>query len=749
MFKNSHSFKYLQPLTYSKIYGVALLMGAAGGAVTTEAFGKGINDSPVAFEANKLEYRGDDEFVTATGNVVLNQENTVLKADTVSYDNKNDTAFASGNIVLVSDDGTLLFADKMKTSNGLNKVEAEELHVITPNGAKVSGEKAKYIKDTVLTMEKISYTPCNICEGKKALWSINASSFKKDDEAEMVTYYNVWLDFKGVPFLYSPYLSHPSPEVKRKTGLLLPSFMSNDYLGPSVSVPLFINVDEHQNLIFTPTITSKHDTLFNWSYEGRYTESLLNLTFAINPMDQNDGHPRGYVKSNFEYDINSEWRFKGDFNYTSDTFFLRNYNIGNYEIPWFESGAILERFSGNHYFAAGGKYFQELRYDVSHDFSPIVAPDFYYSYMGNPTDTGGYFTFESYGAYIGRGSDYEKLHLAQDVQKINTSSAWHIPYMDSYGGIYDIEASLRLDGYAIDNYYIDENRQDYSGEKARVFPMLSAGWRYPLIQANETFYQLLEPVVSAVISPKGCNPKEIPNEDSLDFNFDDITLFARNRYVGYDKVESGSRLNYGVNWKIYANNLGNFAAFVGQTYSFTRNDDFLASAGLNEHSSDYVGKLGINLPKYNSSINYRFRLDREDLYLHSSELSFSFGPAWLNFSGYYMNVNEIKTEYSTIEARKEVGLVLNTKLNKYWNTRGWWTYNLQRNKFSDNKRAGPIEWGVLVGYNDECFGLNLGIKREYSSTNNDANGTTVMLLVDFKTLGAVGYSYGMSGYSKN
>jgi len=747
MFKNLCSFKYRQRLIYRGVCGSALLFGAFGTSALTAA-ASGISKIPVEFEANNLEYRSEDEMVTATGSVVLNQENTVLRADSVSYDKKNDTAVATGNIVLVSDDGTLLFADKMKTLDGLNKIEAEQLHVISTGGAKISGEKAEYIKDKLLTMRKISYTPCNICEGRKALWSANATSFEKDDETEMVTYYNTWLDFKGVPFLYTPYLSHPSPEVKRKTGLLLPSFMSNDYLGPTVSVPLFINVDNNQNLIFTPTVTSKQGTLFNWNYEGRYNEGLLNLAFGINPMDNYSDNPRGYLKSNFEYDINSQWRFKGNVNYTSDTSFLRNYSIGNYEIPWLESGATLERFSGRHYFATGGTYFKELRYDVSHDFSPVVAPDFYYSYMGNPTDKGGYFTFESYGAYIGRGSDYEKLRLAKDVQKINTLSAWHIPYMDSYGGVYDIEASIRLDGYAIDNYYVNESMSDYSGEKARVFPMLSAAWRYPLIQANKNFYQLLEPVVSVVVSPQGCNPKEIPNEDSLDFNFDDTNLFSRNRYVGYDRVESGSRLNYGFNWKIYGNNLGNFSAFAGQTYSFSENDDFLAKSGLNEHTSDYVGKLGVSLTKYKTDINYRFRMDKGNLHLHSSELNFATGPDWLRFSGYYMDIREIKTDYSLIAARKETGLALNTKLNKYWTTRGWWTYNLQRNKLSDDKRGGPIEWGVSVNYDDECFTLNLGVKREYSKNVDAANGTTVMLLVDFKTFGAVGYSYGMSGSNK-
>lgn len=723
-------FRHIYRCNNYKVQGFVFAFSCVSISGNAVAATMEMSKSPVAFEADHLEYLEQKNIVTATGNVILNQDETILKADKVAYNKQTDTAVASGSAVLIAPDGTLLFADNMETSDGLNKAKAKNLKVLLSNGSKIYGSEAEYIKDDIITMKDVSYTPCNICDNTEPLWSANALSLEKNDKTEMITYYNAWLDFKGVPFLYTPYFSHPSPEVKRKSGLLVPSFMSNDYLGASINLPLFINVDDSQNLTLTPMITSKQGILFKALYEGRYEEGLFNLSGGITTMDKYKD-VRGYLFSDFEYDMNSNWRMKGNVNYVSDSAFLRNYSIGNYEIPWLESNLQFERFSDRHYMSLGGMYFQELRYDVSHDFSPIVAPDFYYNYMGNPTNKGGYFTFEAYSAAINRGSDYSNLHLAKNVQKINTLSAWHIPYIGKFGDIYNIEASLRVDGYSVHDYYVDENNSDYSGNKARIFPMLSAQWRYPLIQTNENSYQVLEPIVSAVVSPNGCNPDEIPNEDSLDFNFDDTNLFVNNRFVGYDRVESGSRLNYGINWKIYGNEMGNFSSFIGQTYSFTKNEELLANAGLNEHWSDYVGYFGLNLAKYNIDFSYRFRLDRNDFSPHKSEFNLAFGPSWFRVSGYYMDVNEIKTEYSTIAARKETGITLNAKLNKYWTTRGWWTYDLQ-------KDGGPIEWGAAVVYDDECFGLHLGIKKEYSENINDSTGTTVLLLIDLKTLGSIG-----------
>src|SRR3546814_14073960 len=88
--------------------------------------------------------------------------------------------------------------------------------------------------------------------------------------------------------------------------------------------------------------------------------------------------------------------------------------------------------------------------------------------------------------------------------------------------------------------------------------------------------QVIEPTVQAVVAPNGSNPGEIPNEDSLDFEFDDTNLFKLNRFAGRDRVDSGTRIDYGLEWTGVLESGGSAGAFIGQSYSFTANHDVFA-----------------------------------------------------------------------------------------------------------------------------------------------------------------------------
>src|SRR5690606_20486004 len=64
---------------------------------------------PVAFEADQVDYRQDEESFVASGDVVLRSETRSLRADTVSWNTKSGEIVASGNIRMVDEDGNQLF----------------------------------------------------------------------------------------------------------------------------------------------------------------------------------------------------------------------------------------------------------------------------------------------------------------------------------------------------------------------------------------------------------------------------------------------------------------------------------------------------------------------------------------------------------------------------------------------------------------------------------------------------------------
>src|SRR3546814_4783242 len=125
--------------------------------------------------------------------------------------------------------------------------------------------------------------------------------------------------------------------------------------------------------------------------------------------------------------------------------------------------------------------------------------------------------------------------------------------------------------------------------------------------------QVIEPIVQAVFSPSGSNPDEIPNEDSLDFEFDDTNLFKLNRFAGRDRVDSGTRIDYGLEWTGVLESGGSAGAFIGQSYRFTANHDvFAEGSGLEDTLSDLVGRVQVR-PLADLDLLYRFPLHKAEL----------------------------------------------------------------------------------------------------------------------------------------
>src|SRR3546814_14706332 len=131
--------------------------------------------------------------------------------------------------------------------------------------------------------------------------------------------------------------------------------------------------------------------------------------------------------------------------------------------------------------------------------------------------------------------------------------------------------------------------------------------------------QVIEPTVQAVVAPNGSNPGEIPNEDSLDFEFDDTNLFKLNRFAGRDRVDSGTRIDYGLEWTGVLESGGSAGAFIRQSYRFPENHDVFAEGpGLEDKLSDLVGRVPVR-PLQDHDLPYRFRPDHATLHARRTD----------------------------------------------------------------------------------------------------------------------------------
>lgn len=697
-------------------------------AASFPAFAQSGGDAPVLLTAETLKHDQSLGLITAQGDVELAQGGRVLLADLVSYSERDDKVIASGNVSLMEADGTVLFADYMELRDGMRNGFIRDVSILLSDnsrGAAAYGER-KDGNRTVL--RKAVYTTCELCPTdptKPPLWQIRSDRVEHNEAAQEITYRDAVFEMFGVPVLYTPYFSHPDPTVNRRSGFLSPEYLSNTYFGPAARVPYYYVIDDYSDMTLMPQYsTDQGGQIYGEFRQRRQTGEIL-LDGSITEVDKGGGQAgkkiRGHVRANMDFRANDDVTWGANIFRASDDTYLSLYDIPEYSSRNTLTSRVYAQAINNRHFAAVNAFsFQSLRAGVDSSTVPIVAPIFDYSAVMEPGDYGGRWAFDANMASIYR-------EVGTDTRRLSTAVSWSQPYYAPSGEIYTATAMLRADGYWVND--INQSLGTPSGENSdfagRVIPLVALDWRYPLVRDQGSVRQLIEPIVSAVVSPHGGNPTSIPNEDSLTFEFDETNLFSLNRFPGYDRWDGGPRLNYGLRAAAYGRSGGYSEILVGQSLRSRADDNFPAGSGLDDQLSDYVARLTVSPGRYVTVVD-RVRLAQNgELDVRRHELSTTLGSSTTFLSLTYADVANTDL-IDTVGDQEAVGATLRLQLTKYWSTEFRHTRDLGANEGS------LLNFGSLR-YTDECFDIVLFAQRTFTVNRDIRPDTTIGLRFQIAT----------------
>jgi LPS-assembly protein len=257
---------------------------------------------------------------------------------------------------------------------------------------------------------------------------------------------------------------------------------------------------------------------------------------------------------------------------------------------------------------------------------------------------------------------------------------------------------------------------------------VALNWRYPWIRPGDTITTLIEPIAAAFAAPIGSNPLGIPNEDSQSFEFDETDLFIPNRFAGYDRVDSGQRVDYGLHAGFYNPTAGSTQVLVGQSYRFQQHTDFPAGTGLDHRLSDVVGRVVFSPGRY-VDLFYRARLDSQDLAMRRQEVGLSGGPASIRGNISYISTSSIPG-LPTVLPAKQISAALSISLTDNWSGQITHTQNLNNGSTSLNS-------GLQLTYRDDCLAVVTSIQRSGIAFGDLHSGTSFVLTFVFRNLGDV------------
>jgi LPS-assembly protein len=754
----------------------ALLGALIGGTALAADPGTGKNDqnAPMTFQADEVQYEDQLALTVAKGHVEISQNGQILLADVVTYNQKTDTVTASGHVSLLLPTGEIIFNEYMELRDSMNNAFAQDVRMLLADRSRLAANSARRINGNRIELRKTVYSPCDLCKDdptKPPVWQFRAREINDDKDLKIVEFRDAVMEIDGWPVFYTPYLSEPDPSVKRASGFLTPSLGNSTNLGAHIAIPYYQVLGPSADFTLIPRFTTEAGTVVAGEYRQRFANGELYGIGSLNYSNIGEGTTetvsngwRGHINASGVFDLDETYRTGFQIQRVSDQTYLQRFSFGIPLTNSMISRTYLEGFHENGGETSVDTYvFQPLTPGLVDQTQPIVLPVVNRTWILEPDGLGGTWKFNGNLLNIVR-------ETGTQTRRLSAGAEWDKNFRDGIGSEYKFVASVRGDGYAVNNLsnisnpdlpssFFSQNglpaaqRIDSNFLTGRIFPQIGLTWDYPIINRGERFTYLVQPAVGIYAGPNGGNDHKIPNEDSLGYEFRESDLFRPDRMQGYDLLDTGQRVDYGLKLGAYDKNGGSYRALIGQSYRAETNTFLPPGSGADQRLSDIVGRVTLSPSTYLDMI-YRFRLDKATLSNRLQEVGVSVGPSALRFgTSYLMIPAEQASDLITVPGtgqtilygkREQLTVSATAKLTQYWSLQGSETINLTNSANIVNGVATPQSSSTSLNsqlaaiYQDECLAF-VGSVTQSGIRNGDVTpGVSVMFSVVFKNLGEIG-----------
>jgi len=650
-----------------------------------------------------------------------------LTADRITYDESTERIRAEGEIVLRDETGVTLFASMADLDADLRDGLIDGARALLDANTRLAAVEGRRVDDRYNILSKITYSPCRVCEEDPTpFWRIRARRVIHDQEEKVVHYENARFELFGVPVFWTPYFSHPDPSVERATGFLAPSVAQSSNYGYAVEVPYYIVIDDQTDLTVTPFFSTNDGLLGQVELRRAFDAGALRFEASVTSSDfTGEDELHGHVDTEGRFRYGRRTNYGWDIEFASDDDYLRYFDFSNEDR--LNSELFVDRYAERSFFDLAGLRFQSLRDREPAGEIPLVLPDFSGRFeVDDPFAGGGFGLIASaQGLYRTSGEDTARVSLGLD---------WERQEVLSNGVVLKGFAEVRGDLFFVDDADRPGDSEDVIG---RFAPLAGVEVRYPLVAEtmwDETtqLTHVLEPIAQGILAPYGGNDEDIPNEDSLITEFDELNLFDRSHFSGLDRVEEGPRFNLGLRYAMLSGGPVGFDASVGRVLRFRDADEFTQGSGLSEAQSDWVASWSARYDPY-VTVRQRFRLDSDDLSVtrNAVAIDLRYRSAFLTTEYVFF---EAEPEVDAPEEREEVTARAGFAVTDNWALSGFLRHDIEVGEF--------VSVGGSVQYRNECCTVAAFVRRNFTDTDVVESSTSFGLRIQLLTLGGSDASFG-------
>ena len=695
----------------------------------------------VAFESDQISYDENGETLTATGNVVLRSGDRSVRADTVTYNRNSGRILANGRVRFVDENGNQLYTESVELTDEFEAGMMEDLLIALREGGRLAAQTGERTADGAISLTNAAYSGCPVetpqgCP-KKPTWRITADRVVYDPATDKVRFRGAFLEIFGLRLLPLPALTINTTG-QAQSGFLVPDLRVSQNNGVEVRQGYYWRFAPNMDLAANGTVFTDAPPMIDAQWRHLFDKGAYQVTGYLtaskrvaDPLDPaaTERDIRGYFFANGVLQFDPNWRLTSSVRLASDRTFLQRYDI-SYD-DRLRSMANLERIGDKSYLSIAGWYTQTLRpFDVQGQI-PIALPAIDYR---RRLDT----------SILGGGIELQANTLAlfrpdgQDTQRGFASARWDLRRVTPLGQVVQFTALGRGDLYhsSANSLTATPIYRGEEGWQARGVALAAVDISWPLVGELFGGTQVLTPRVQVVAAPTIRN-LAVPNEDSRAIDLEDTNLFDLNRFPGYDRVEDGVRVTYGVDWQLMRPGW-EVRSTIGQSYRFTGNRDALVDGtGIFNDVSDIVGRTQVKFRDF-VRLTHRFRLDKDNFAVRRNEIDATVGSSKTYVELGYIRLNRDITVVEDLQDREEARVAARVSFANYWSVFGSGVFNLTDSEEDPTFTSDgfePIRTRLGAAYSDECLELGLTWRRDYITAGDARRGNTFQVYFALRGLG--------------
>ena len=679
------------------------------------------SDDSTHIEADAAELYRNENRAEFAGNVQVEHGNERLEADRVDYDRNENALDAEGRVYLEQPglriSGERLHYQLDKRAGNTQQAEFR----LTDSAARGQAASAEMLNADQSRYSQVTYTTC---PPGNSDWLIKADQMEIDQETGVGVARDTTLSFKGVPFIYLPYITFPIDD-RRKSGFLPPTIGTSENTGADISIPYYFNIAPAMDATLTPRIMSKRGLMLGGEFRYLTEKSQGVVQAELLPNDSertaDQSSSRGALNIKTDGRPGDRWYYDVDLNYVSDDDYLDD--LGNSLAA--TSARHQERRGDIRYQGDGWSLLGRAQQFQTIDRTIAITDRPYYRLpqlllnLEKPDQAMG-LTYHLYSEYV----QFE--HSSESKVKgrrLDLQPGISLPLRRPWG-FFTPKLSLRHTRYDLDN-----QAPGLNSSPSRTLPTLSldSGLYFdrPTNWFGSAMTQTLEPRLFYLYTPYE-DQSGIPDLDTSELGFSFANLFRENRFSGGDKVGDANQLTTALTSRGLDRASGEelFRASIGQIFYFRDRDVQLQSTGAaaNDDSSAIVAEASARL-------NRTWRLQG--------------GVQWnphqqggrTERSALGMHYDDQKGRILNLTYRYTEGSIEQTDLSARWPVSsqvhlvGRWNYSLLYEK--------SMESFAGIEYSSCCW-ITRFVVRDYRSDANSEGNLALFLQLELKGLTSLG-----------